>query len=236
MAPVDVSTSDSVAAAPAPAQPPAPVPHGGAAPSRTTVPITSAASACERADAARNREHLLVTARAMLAEVGVDGMTMDGLARAARLGKGTIFRRFGSRAGLLHELLNDSETQFQHGFLSGPPPLGPGADPVERLVAFGRERLRLVTVQTEILSSVESESALRYAAPAHAASAMHVQMLLGQAGVEADLQVLTLMLLSSLDAALVLFETRDLRIDIDRLADGWADLVRRVVVPQGTTG
>lgn len=191
-------------------------------------PAPASTSACERADAARNREHLLVTARAIVDEVGVDALTMDGLARAAGLGKGTIFRRFGSRAGLLHDLLNDSELQFQHGFLSGPPPLGPGADPVERLVAFGRERLRLVTVQGDILRSVESESALRYAAPAHAASAMHVQMLLGQAGVVGDLQVLTLTLLSSLDAALVLFETRDLQIDLDRLADGWEDLVRRV--------
>ena len=191
-------------------------------------PAPANPSACERADAARNREHLLVTARAIVDEVGVDGLTMDGLARAAGLGKGTIFRRFGSRAGLLHDLLNDSELQFQHGFLSGPPPLGPGADPVDRLVAFGRERLRLLTVQGDILRSVESESALRYAAPAHAASAMHVQMLLGQAGVDGDLQVLTLTLLSSLDAALVLFETRDLQIDLDRLADGWEDLVRRV--------
>ncbi|ACZ23331.1 transcriptional regulator [Sanguibacter keddieii DSM 10542] len=191
-------------------------------------PAPASTAACERADAARNREHLLVTARAIVDEVGVDALTMDGLARAAGLGKGTIFRRFGSRAGLLHDLLNDSELQFQHGFLSGPAPLGPGADPVDRLVAFGRERLRLVTVQGDILRSVESESALRYAAPAHAASAMHVQMLLGQAGVDGDLQVLTLTMLSSLDAALVLFETRDLQIDLDRLADAWEDLVRRV--------
>ena len=195
-------------------------------------PAPASTAACERADAARNREHLLVTARAIVDEVGVDALTMDGLARAAGLGKGTIFRRFGSRAGLLHDLLNDSELQFQHGFLSGPPPLGPGADPVERLVAFGRERLRLVTVQGDILRSVESESALRYAAPAHAASAMHVQMLLGQAGVDGDLQVLTLTMLSSLDAALVLFETRDLQIDLDRLADAWEDLVRRVTAPR----
>lgn len=195
------------------------------------LPPPSATSACERADAARNREHLLVTARAMLAEVGVEGLTMDGLARAAGLGKGTIFRRFGSRAGLLHELLNDTEREFQEGFLSGPPPLGPGADPVERLVAFGRRRLELVTVQGDLLRSVESEPTLRYAAPAHAASAMHVHVLLGQAGVEGDLQILTLTLLSSLDAALVLYETRDLRIDRARLGDGWEDLVRRVTAP-----
>lgn len=52
----------------------------------------------ERADAVRNREHLLRTARQMIAEEGVDKVTMDGLAERACLGKGTVFRRFGTRA------------------------------------------------------------------------------------------------------------------------------------------
>ena len=49
----------------------------------------------ERADAARNRLHLLTTARQMLAEQGPARPTMDGLAERAGLGKGTVFRRFG---------------------------------------------------------------------------------------------------------------------------------------------
>ena len=51
----------------------------------------------ERADAARNRQHLLATAREMLAEQGPDKLTMDALAERACLGKGTVFRRFGTR-------------------------------------------------------------------------------------------------------------------------------------------
>ena len=35
-----------------------------------------------------------------MAEVGAARVTMDGLAARADLGKGTVFRRFGSRAGI----------------------------------------------------------------------------------------------------------------------------------------
>ena len=58
-------------------------------------PIIWGAAHAERADAARNRLHLLATARQMLSEQGTDRLTMDGLAERAGLGKGTVFRRFG---------------------------------------------------------------------------------------------------------------------------------------------
>ena len=61
-------------------------------------PVTWGAPPAERADAARNRRHLLATARDMLAEQGVDKLTMDALAERAGLGKGTVYRRFGTRA------------------------------------------------------------------------------------------------------------------------------------------
>src|SRR5258705_11341740 len=66
---------------------------------------------------------------------------MDGLAERACLGKGTVFRRFGSRAGIFQALLDDDERAFQERGLSGPPPLGPGAGPLDRLIAYGRARI-----------------------------------------------------------------------------------------------
>ena len=53
----------------------------------------------ERADAARNRQLLLATAREIVAGQGAGKLTMDGLAERAGLGKGTVFRRFGTRGG-----------------------------------------------------------------------------------------------------------------------------------------
>src|ERR1700732_1271022 len=90
----------------------------------------------ERAAAARNRQGLLATARAVLAGAGADKITVDALAERAGVGKGTVFRRFGTRAGIFHALLDDDERDFQEQVLSGPPPLGPGADPLDRPIAY----------------------------------------------------------------------------------------------------
>ena len=99
------------------------------------------APAPERRDAARNRVALLEAAERLIEHCGIDGVTMDAVAEAAGVGKGTVFRRFDSREGLMAALLNHSETEWQAAVLSGPAPLGPGAPAWDRLVAFGRSRL-----------------------------------------------------------------------------------------------
>ncbi|SFI71270.1 DNA-binding transcriptional regulator, AcrR family [Amycolatopsis regifaucium] len=90
----------------------------------------------ERADAARNRAAILDAAASLFAEHGVDAVSMDQVAAAAGVGKGTLFRRFGDKAGLAASLLDARERVLQEGVLQGPPPLGPGAPPSERLAAF----------------------------------------------------------------------------------------------------
>ena len=55
----------------------------------------------ERADAARNREAILAAALRLVETRGVDCVTMDTVASEARVGKGTLFRRFGDRTGLI---------------------------------------------------------------------------------------------------------------------------------------
>src|SRR5215475_5630926 len=94
----------------------------------------------ERADAARNRRQLLATAHQMIAQQGADKLTMDALAERAGLGKGTVYRRFRTRAGIFQALLDDDERDLQQHVLTGPPPLGPGAPPLDRLIAYGRAR------------------------------------------------------------------------------------------------
>src|SRR5947199_1175597 len=91
----------------------------------------------ERADAVRNRQRILGAAERLFAEQGVSEVSMDAIAAEAEVGKGTLFRRFGDRAGLALALIDQRERSFQDACIRGEPPLGPGADPVERLVAFG---------------------------------------------------------------------------------------------------
>ncbi|MCJ0890471.1 TetR/AcrR family transcriptional regulator [Rhodococcus sp. ARC_M12] len=181
----------------------------------------------ERCDAARNRRLLLDAATDLVATVGADAITMDAVATKAGVGKGTVFRRFGNRAGLMRALLDHTEKKLQQSFMFGDPPLGPGADPIDRLVAFGRARLEFVNVQGEVLRAAESADDARYSAPAHMVNFTHVLSLLRAAEVDGDLELLAYWLLTPLEATLVLHQYRDLGMPMDRLADGWEDLVRR---------
>ncbi|MEU1229244.1 helix-turn-helix domain-containing protein [Streptomyces sp. NPDC005828] len=90
----------------------------------------------ERADAARNRVAVLEAAARLFAEQGVEAVSMDQVAAAAGVGKGTLFRRFGDKSGLAAALLDARERVLQEAILHGPPPLGPGAPDEERLAAF----------------------------------------------------------------------------------------------------
>lgn len=197
-------------------------------------PVTWGRPPAERADAARNRRHLLATAREILAEQDACELTMDGLAERAGLGKGTVFRRFGTRAGIFQALLDDEEREFQQAVLSGPPPLGPGAAALERLVAYGRARTSFL-----ISNRVIARSALdgRERVPAGRQSPMsreHIRFLLaGMRLGAADVDVLAVQLTAALDGPPLLFLSSDL-LDEDaadvtaRLGDGWEDLVRRI--------
>ena len=96
----------------------------GRSPAATDLlPFTAAAR--ERGDAARNRLLLLDAARRLISEHGADAVTMDDIAAAAGVGKGTVFRRFGSRAGLMMVLLDEDERANQQAFLFGPPHWAP---------------------------------------------------------------------------------------------------------------
>src|SRR2546427_1698485 len=106
----------------------------------------------ERADAARNRERILCTARRLFEERGASCVSMDEVAEAAGVGKGTLFRRFGSRAALARAVLSEQERTLQEDFIRGDPPLGPGAPAQERLVAFGEAWLDMLAVHSELLA------------------------------------------------------------------------------------
>jgi AcrR family transcriptional regulator len=200
-------------------------------------PVIWGAPHAERADAARNRVHLLTTARQMLAEQGAARLTMDGLAERAGLGKGTVFRRFGTRAGIFQALLDDDERTFQQGVLSGPPPLGPGATPLERLIAFGRARSGFIVGHREIARAALDCSQpvpVRQRAPM---SQIHIRMLLGQLSLDGvDLDMLTVQLAASLDGPVLLYLSSEEFADPvgkleERIGHAWQDLVERVCRP-----
>ncbi|MDE1150660.1 MAG: TetR/AcrR family transcriptional regulator [Azospirillaceae bacterium] len=80
---------------------------------------------------------LLAAADALFADSGSPGtVTMDAIAVAAGVGKGTLFRAFGSRDGLLDALWVVKLAALHDAVDHGAPPLGPGGAPRDRAVAF----------------------------------------------------------------------------------------------------
>ena len=91
----------------------------------------------ERADAARNRRAILEAADFLFATAESPGdVSMDDIALAAGVGKGTLFRRFGDRATLVRQVYAVRLTPLREQIESGPPPLGPTTQPRERVAAI----------------------------------------------------------------------------------------------------
>ena len=200
-------------------------------------PVTWGPPRAERADAARNRRLLLVTAREIIARQGAGQLTMDGLAERAGLGKGTVFRRFGTRAGIFAALLDDDERDFQEQVLAGPPPLGPGAPPLDRLIAYGRARIDFLIGHREIARGALDG---RERVPAGSQTPMsreHIRFLLGEMSLgpdpKPDLDVLATQLTAALDGPLLLYLSSAILTQAapqvsERLGRGWEDLIERV--------
>lgn len=139
----------------------------------------------ERADAARNRRKILETAARLFDERGPAAVSLDVVAAAAGVGKGTLFRRFGDKSGLAAALLDDHERELQEAILRGPPPLGPGAAPEERVVAFVVAYLRYALANLELVGMSETASpGARYRIGAYRFWRQHLDVLLREAGCE----------------------------------------------------
>jgi AcrR family transcriptional regulator len=175
----------------------------------------------ERADAARNRARVLSAAEQLFAQrVPV---TMEQIAAAAGVGKGTLYRRYPDVASIAQALLDEHERELQDALLRGPPPLGPGAPPAERLAAFYRAMVELLERHGHVALAGET-GALRYRTGAYAAWSMHVAVLLGDAESPALVDVLLAPL-----APDVFAHQRSRGLSAEEIADGLEELARRVM-------
>jgi AcrR family transcriptional regulator len=125
----------------------------------------------------------LEAARRLVGEQGLGAVTMDELAREAGVGKGTVYRAFESRAGVAQALADDAERELQGAILDGPPPLGHGAAPDERAVAFAEAYLDLLDAQAELLIEIDhNPPGRRFTTGAHAFWRAHLAGLARAAG------------------------------------------------------
>jgi AcrR family transcriptional regulator len=181
-----------------------------------------------RADAERNREKVLCAARQLFSERGVENVSMDAIAAAAGVGKGTLFRRFGDRAGLALALLEEQTRQLQEDAIRGPAPLGPGARPRERLKAIGRAQLALLDDHADLMAAGEHGRA-RFQTGPYGFLRLHISLLVRNADPDADWELVTEFLLAPLGADTFVYCRNVRGFGVERLVAAFEDLVDRVL-------
>ncbi len=184
---------------------------------------------CERADARRNRLKILEAAERLFAEHGTDAVSMDAVADAAGVGKGTLYRRFGDRSGLARAILDERDREFQEQLIRGAPPLGPGAPPVDRLIAFGEGVIDLIAAHGDLIMAAQlGKAGARFAGPVYATYRIHVRGLLGDIDPRMDVDYFADVVLSSLNAEMYAFWSSDVGLDHQRIKDGFVQLVKSI--------
>jgi AcrR family transcriptional regulator len=194
--------------------------------------LVPTAAPTERADAARNRRKVLAAADELFATRGVAAVSMDDVAASAGVGKGTLYRRFGDKSGLAAALLDERETQLQQEMLGGPPPLGPGAPPEDRLAAFVEAYLSFVVAHLDLVAMSQTASpGARLRTGSHRLWVHHCKLLLAEAGApDADLRAEAL--LAALTAEQVRYWVHDEARATPAVRDALVRLAR--LLAQGT--
>ena len=154
-----------------------------------------------------------MAAERLFADRGIEQVSMESIARAAGVGKGTLYRRFGDRGGVALALLDEHERRLQEAVVRGRSPLGPGAAPLVRLQAFLDALVALVERHTDLIVASETANAgRRFGSPVYGAWHQHVRLLLEQAAPHVDADLYAHALLSLAGGELYRHLRRDRRI------------------------
>lgn len=180
-----------------------------------------------RRDAVRNRSAVITAACALLEEHGAAHVTMDAVAARAGLGKGTVFRHFESREGLMLAMLERAEAQWWASDQVAPAADG-GQDgaPFQRLLAFGEAWTEFIHANAAVLEAAGGAGLRRHAKGSTALA--YVRELLDSLGVRGDTTFLALAALSSLESsALMQQDARPILLQ-EATRAGRGDLLRRL--------
>jgi AcrR family transcriptional regulator len=169
---------------------------------------------------------VLAAAARLFADRPGEKVTMEEIAAAAGVGKGTLYRRYPDVASVAVALLDEHERRLQDELVRGEPPLGPGAAPADRLAAFYEAMTELLERHGHLALAAETGSR-RYAAGAYRAWATHVGLLLDAASLGAK-PALVDALLAPL-APDVYAHQRASGLTQDQVADALASLAQRVL-------
>ena len=185
-----------------------------------------------RADAARNAARILDACERLFSERGVENVSMDEIAAEAGVGKGTLFRRFGDRAGLARAVIGERERIFQEELIRGQPPLGPGAPARDRLIAFVAGLAQHLDRHADLIRTAEATAPHNDAV--YRFYRTHVELLVREADPEADSEFIADALLAMLTARVFLYMRIARELPLERIVEGWTDVVQRLLPDPGS--
>ncbi|PWK64414.1 regulatory TetR family protein [Streptomyces sp. CG 926] len=188
-----------------------------------------AAAPRQRADAVRNRAQILSAAEVLFTAHDPSTVTMEQIAKAAGVGRATLYRSFPDPPSVATALLDEHERRLQAQMIYGPPPLGPGAPPAERLAAFYIAYLDLIRRHLPLALGAESGPA-RYTTGAYGFWRLHVRTLL-IAGGSADPDALADIALGPLAPQLYHHQHNTLGIPHERIAQALSGFARHLLDP-----
>lgn len=114
-----------------------------------------------RRDAVENRERILETAESLFAAHGVSHVNMADIAKAAGVGKGTLYRRFANKGELCLALLDTQMRDFQDGILARMQQLSAdGVPKLEQLDQFIDALVYFTEMHSPLLCEVQREGML----------------------------------------------------------------------------
>ncbi|GAA3681967.1 TetR/AcrR family transcriptional regulator [Nonomuraea antimicrobica] len=184
----------------------------------------------ERADAARNRTRILEAAALLFAQRPPHDVTMDDIAKAAGVGRGTLYRRYPDRASIAVALLDEHERDLQERLLRGEPPLGPGAPPAERLAAFYAAMVGLLEGHSHLVLGSEVGRS-RFETGAYGFWRAHVRALLTAAGTPGP-DALVDVLLAPLAPEVYLYQRTVLGLTPERITEALTTLTGALRGPE----
>jgi len=193
----------------------------------TALPVFNAEPP-ERADAARNRR-LVLDAAAKLFASDPRCVTMEAVAAEAGVGKGTVFRRFGDRAGLARAVISEYEIDLQEGMIRGAPPLGPGAPARERLIAFGTAYLTFLDRHAPLMVAAEGGTTSWMTSSVYALYRTHLSILLREADCGEQSPYLADVLMSPLAAPAFLYHREVRGLSLTELIAAYEDHITRLL-------
>lgn len=161
-----------------------------------------------RQDAARNRRAILRATEDLLSSHRPDEVTIEQVAAAAGVGKGTVFHRFGSRMGLMLALMQERALGLEDLIRTA----DTATPPRERLLAFltavvevvGRNKGLMAALGAEVASMPKPHDGPAAEHPIYAMWHTHVSALISEERPDLDATLLADLLLSGLHSEPVL--------------------------------